>query len=190
MSRHHMSILHKGHLHGKAWKLVHYNSYGLSINPSSKITGEVRFLKDGDVWVPKTLNVVRFLALLQKFFNATPFHNILKPFDPILFGGHHVPFYNELVFVKSAKTMLALMNKPPKGFEEFVMGYFHTFGNDILSAVNAYVMGVKVGCFDKNVSSLLEGDNETLSPSFKIDLEGCYKSLEAAYKKFEAYYPL
>lgn len=62
-------------------------------------------------------------------------------------------------------------------FEDFVLGHFHKYANDILVACKAYMDGAQVGCLVKGgVQDVDEGD-KSCSKSFKDSLPGCIELL-------------
>lgn len=63
----------------------------------------------------------------------------------------HSTNYNERAFLASLAIMVYTVRKPPKGFEDFVMGHFVKNSNRILSACDAYMMGAQIG------SQLIQG---------------------------------
>nr|XP_043627039.1 putative ubiquitin-conjugating enzyme E2 38 [Erigeron canadensis] len=90
--------------------------------------------------------------------------------------------YNECIFVKSLKTMVYIMHKPPQNFEDLVVGHFRERACDILKACKAYKDGLQVG---SNVS----GDDCKFGANsiiFMNDLNSCFKPLAAAFNKIGA----
>ncbi|KAL8268393.1 hypothetical protein R6Q59_002191 [Mikania micrantha] len=175
--------------------VVHYCFDGLEINPNIHLDGslflrlpkrdEAGFLLDLErIWVPGTSDMISFLIFLRNLFNAMPLLNDVLHGHPASFGALQVLFYNEVAFIKSLKTMMAVMNNPPKNFEDFVVGHFRNRVTDILDAIQAYNEGVQVGC---HVNGVPTDDNHgTISPTFKNDLATSIKPLIVAFNKIGA----
>ncbi|AQK49611.1 probable ubiquitin-conjugating enzyme E2 26 [Zea mays] len=53
--------------------------------------------------------------------------------------------YNQTAFVRSCKTMLYSLRKPPMHFETLVLWHFHEHERAILDACRAYMSGTVVG---------------------------------------------
>ncbi|KAJ0612755.1 putative ubiquitin-conjugating enzyme/RWD [Helianthus annuus] len=104
-------------------------------------------------------------------FNAEPLYNqpeFLDPSIPML--------YNENILIISLKTMMNIMNKPPKNFEAFVVGHFHNRVLDVLEACKAYIKcGLQVGP--------VEG---LCALEFRDEVASCIKYLVDAFSKIGA----
>ncbi|MED6135317.1 ubiquitin-conjugating enzyme [Stylosanthes scabra] len=80
--------------------------------------------------------------------------------------------YNEDTFILSLRTMMYVMRRPPKHFENFAKGHFLSRAHDILVACKAYMEGAQVGCLVKGgVQDVDEGD-KSCSKQFKESLTG------------------
>ncbi|XP_022748816.1 putative ubiquitin-conjugating enzyme E2 39 [Durio zibethinus] len=175
--------------------LVHYRSFGLSINPNLYPDGKVclslintwigeKFQK----WNPKATTVLQLLVSIQALvLNEKPFYN-----EPIINGilpGKTIKeqlsvAYNRDVFVMSCKTMLFLMRKPPTNFEGLVFGHFRERGSSILLACMNYVNGrVQVGCFKNDGSGTSGTGNFKVPKKFKGSLKRLYPELAAEFSK-------
>ncbi|PWA64392.1 ubiquitin-conjugating enzyme/RWD-like protein [Artemisia annua] len=171
--------------------LVFYNSRGLCINPNLSRSGRVRLvlpkkgggcLDEENIWVPGSSTLLQFLIFMQNLFNKEPiFYNVLYTIRSSESEDYVSLLYNENTLVKSLKTMVYIMNKPPKNFEYFVVGHFRNHMRDILMAHKAYMDGLRVGC---PVNSLQEeGNKGSCSITFKNDLASCFDPLVAAFRK-------
>ncbi|OVA12371.1 Ubiquitin-conjugating enzyme [Macleaya cordata] len=96
-------------------------------------------------WNPSESTVL--LSIQALVLNAKPFFN--EPgynFGDLSTWKKESLAYNEDTFVLSCRTMLAVLNKPPKHFEGFVAQHFRERAETILIASKAYIDGkVKVG---------------------------------------------
>ncbi|KAD4982577.1 hypothetical protein E3N88_19248 [Mikania micrantha] len=175
--------------------LVHYCYDGLHINPNIRSSGSLfklfpkrdkggKLLGLESIWVPGTSDMLSLLIFLRSLFNATPLLNGVH--DHVNFcGGRQVMFYNEVVFIKSLKTMVVVMNNPLKHFEDFVVGHFRNHATHILDAFQAYTEGVRVGSIIDGVPA--DGNQGTFSPTFKDDLATSINPLLEAFKKIGAF---
>ncbi|PWA73499.1 ubiquitin-conjugating enzyme/RWD-like protein [Artemisia annua] len=154
--------------------LVHYRSGGLSINPNMNKFGEVRLSLpkttggQEDMWIPSTSTMFHLLLSIQnKIFNKEPLFNDITYacMRGSLCGDQSSLVYKESVFIKTLKTMVNTMNKPPKNFENFVVWYYRDHVRDILMACK----------------------KETDLVTLKNDLDSsCTTLLVAAFKKIGA----
>ncbi|XVF66099.1 hypothetical protein PTKIN_Ptkin10aG0007100 [Pterospermum kingtungense] len=177
--------------------LLHYRSFGLWINPNLYPDGKVCLSlintwvgETFQKWNPKCTTVLQLLVSVQALvLNEKPFYN-----EPVINGilpGTTIKeqlsvAYNRDVFVMSCKTMLFLMKKLPRNFEEFVSGHFRERGSSVLLACTYYVNGrVQVGYFKNhgsNGSSSGTGSFK-VSKKFKGSLKRLYPELAAEFYK-------
>ncbi|GKA02960.1 ubiquitin-conjugating enzyme/RWD-like protein [Tanacetum coccineum] len=88
----------------------------------------------------------------------------------------HSLLYNENVIVTSLQAMTNTMMKPPKHFEEFVVGHFRSRVSQILGACEKYMNG-----------AFLEGKMEhRCSMKFREDVASCIQPLIEAFIKIGA----
>ncbi|PWA58320.1 ubiquitin-conjugating enzyme/RWD-like protein [Artemisia annua] len=131
-----------------------YNSGGLGINPNLLTNGGVELtmpLVNGQgiemdmMWVPVSTNLLKLLVSIQdQFFHSNPLRNdVAHGRGDSVYTQQSCLLYNEntLLNLKSLKTMVYIMNKPPKNFEDFVVGHFRNRVCDILMACEAYMEG-------------------------------------------------
>nr|XP_043621425.1 putative ubiquitin-conjugating enzyme E2 38 [Erigeron canadensis] len=166
---------------------VRYHSGGLAINPSMKKCGEVclnLYTPTGRperLWGPHR-NMLQILVYIQDLLmNTKPYFNglISASFRGSVAGEWLSLLYNENTIIKSLKTMVYTINKPPKNFEDLVVGHFHKHVRDILTTCKAYMEGLQAGC-------LVSDNNDTCSIVFKNDVASCIKSLIDAFKRIGA----
>ncbi|XP_062009901.1 putative ubiquitin-conjugating enzyme E2 38 [Rosa rugosa] len=72
--------------------------------------------------------------------------------------------YSEEVFIMSLKTMMYTLRKPPKYFEDFVLGHFRNRAHNILAACKAYSEGTLVG---SSIGDAVQNGVESGSSEFK-----------------------
>ncbi|CBI20306.3 unnamed protein product, partial [Vitis vinifera] len=160
--------------------LVHYRSGGLRLNPNLYDNGKVCLSllntwsgDQNEKWIPGLSTMLQVLVSIQGLIlNAKPFFN--EPGFACMSGSasgeKRSLQYNENTFILSLKTMLYSMKKPPRHFEDFVLGHFCKHAHDILVACKAYMDGAQVGCLVKGgVQDVDEGD-KSCSKRFKDNL--------------------
>ncbi|KAI3976162.1 hypothetical protein MKX01_006959 [Papaver californicum] len=119
---------------------VNYRSFGHRLNPNLYANGYVCFRlvntwngHKNQKWKPSQSSILQVLVSIQGLvLNAKPYFN-----EPA-YGESR---YNEGVLIKSCMTMMSILNKPPKYFEEFVIQHFRDRASTILVACNAYING-------------------------------------------------
>ncbi|CAA2987576.1 ubiquitin-conjugating enzyme E2 38 [Olea europaea subsp. europaea] len=179
--------------------MVYYYSGGLRLNPNLYDCGKVCLSllntwtgKGNEKWVPKSSTMLQVLVSIQALIlNAKPFFN--EPGYESRYvgveGERKAMSYNEDVFVLSLKTMVYTLRRPPKHFEDFVIGHFRSRAHDILSACRAYMEGAVVGsvvkgkiqdCSKKRTSSQFEATirrmiTGLISNFTKIGADDCEK---------------
>ncbi|KAL0301175.1 UNVERIFIED_CONTAM: putative ubiquitin-conjugating enzyme E2 26 [Sesamum calycinum] len=159
---------------------VHYHSGGLRINPNLYNCGKVCLSllntwsgSQKEKWIPGVSTMLQVLVSIQGLIlNAKPYFN--EPGYANLSGsvsGEKKSLeYNERTFIYSLQTMVYNMRRPPKYFEDFVVGHFCKHGRDILVSCKAYLDGAQVGCLAKGgVQDVDEGD-KSCSQQFKNNL--------------------
>ncbi|OVA16151.1 Ubiquitin-conjugating enzyme [Macleaya cordata] len=124
---------------------VHYHSFGFRLNPNLYPRGKVClsllntwFASEGARWNPSKSTVLQVLVSIQALvLNAKPYFNESRSWYST--REKESLAYNEEKFVLSCKKMLAVLNKPPKHFEEFVAQHFRDRAETILTACKAYI---------------------------------------------------
>ncbi|KAI3466116.1 hypothetical protein Pfo_022779 [Paulownia fortunei] len=161
---------------------VHYHSGGLRINPNLYNCGKVCLSllntwsgSQKEKWIPGVSTMLQVLVSIQGLIlNAKPYFN-----EPgyanmcgSISGEKRSLEYNERTFMYSLQTMVYNMRRPPKYFEDFVVGHFCKHARDILVSCKAYLDGAQVGCLVKGgVQDVDEGD-KSCSQQFKTNLGG------------------
>ncbi|XP_052726634.1 probable ubiquitin-conjugating enzyme E2 26 isoform X1 [Vigna angularis] len=161
---------------------VHYYSGGLRLNPNLYHCGKVCLSllntwsgSKNEKWLPGTSTILQVLVSIQGLIlNTKPYFN--EPGFAHMSGsasGEKLSFqYNEDTFILSLRTMMYMIRRPPKNFEDFVKGHFCSRASDILVACKAYMEGAQVGCLAKGgVQDVDEGDR-SCSQKFKHSLAG------------------
>ncbi|KAL3848637.1 hypothetical protein ACJIZ3_010519 [Penstemon smallii] len=175
---------------------VHYHSGGLRINPNLYNCGKVCLSllntwsgSHKEKWIPGSSTMLQVLVSIQGLIlNAKPYFN--EPGYANLSGNPRGEKdslqYNEKTFMYSLQTMVYSMRRPPKHFEEFVVGHFCKHARNILVSCKAYLEGAQVGCLVKGgVQDVDEGD-KSCSQEFKKNLAGFIITLVNAFTKIGA----
>lgn len=171
---------------------VHYHSFGFSLNPNLYSSGKVCLSLLGtwfgsgyEKWNKSRSTILQVLISIQALIlNEKPYFN--EPLSGIL--GQNLwdqtsQNYNEKVFTLSCKTMLSLLHKPPKNFEDFIKCYFNDRSNMILRACIAYAREEnRVGYFAYNGPSASKISKVKVSRQFKRRIEHLYPLLLEDFK--------
>ncbi|XP_022883841.1 probable ubiquitin-conjugating enzyme E2 24 [Olea europaea var. sylvestris] len=135
--------------------MVHYNSGGLRINPNLYESGKVclsilnTWTGSGtEVWNPGSSTILQVLLSLQALvLNEKPYFNEAG-YDAHIGkaeGEKNSVSYNENAFLESCRSMMYLLRKPPKHFEELVKEHFTGRCKNIILACKAYMEGAPIG---------------------------------------------
>ncbi|XP_015089373.1 probable ubiquitin-conjugating enzyme E2 25 [Solanum pennellii] len=173
--------------------LVHYHSFGLRINPNLYNYGKVCLSllntwtgQGKEKWIPRASTMLQVLVSIQGLIlNAKPYFN--EPgyanTSGTARGDQSSLQYNENTYILNLKTMVFSMRRPPKYFEDFVLGHFFRSAQDILVACKAYADGAQVGSLVRGgVQDVDEGD-KSCSPTFKASLAGFIKTVIDTFKE-------
>nr|XP_043623517.1 probable ubiquitin-conjugating enzyme E2 24 [Erigeron canadensis]XP_043623518.1 probable ubiquitin-conjugating enzyme E2 24 [Erigeron canadensis] len=170
--------------------MVHYESGGLRVNPNLYESGRVclsllnTWTGTGtETWNPNGSTILQVLLSLQALvLNQKPYFNEAGYDQQVgsLEGDKNSCSYNENAFLMSCKTMLYILRKPPKHFEELVEEHFSKRCVHILMACKAYLEGVPIGCAfeSQNLDPELQKVNST---GFKIMLSKLVPKLIEAF---------
>ncbi|KAA8526833.1 hypothetical protein F0562_008938 [Nyssa sinensis] len=160
---------------------VYYHSGGLRINPNLYNRGKVCLSllntwsgNQNEKWIPGVSTILQVLVSIQGLIlNAKPYFNEpgFARMSDSANGEKNSQQYNENTFILSLKTMVYSMRRPPKHFEDFVVGHFFKRAHDILVACKAYMDGAQVGCLAGGVQDVDAGD-KSCSQHFKQTLAG------------------
>lgn len=175
--------------------ILYYHSGGLRTNPNLYETGKVCLSllntwggSDSEVWNPASSTVLQVLISLQALvLNEKPYFNEAGYDTQIgkAEGEKNSVSYNENTFLLSCRSMLYILHKPPKHFEELVDEHFRKRSGHILSACRAYMRGATVG-YPFGSSSNKNAEQETQKGSslgFKIMLGKLLPRLMEAFSK-------
>ncbi|XP_042040663.1 putative ubiquitin-conjugating enzyme E2 38 [Salvia splendens] len=175
---------------------VYYHSGGLRINPNLYDSGKVCLSllntwsgSRKEKWIPDQSTALQVLVSIQGLIlNAKPYFN-----EPgyegemgTKRGEDSSSAYNENTFIYSLKTMIYSMQKPPKHFEDFVVGYFRKHARYILVSCVAYLNGAEVGCLVRGGVHDADKDNRRCSEQFKETLGQCITRLVKTFMDIEA----
>ncbi|XP_047966688.1 putative ubiquitin-conjugating enzyme E2 38 [Salvia hispanica] len=175
---------------------VYYHSGGLRINPNLYNSGKVCLSllntwsgSRKEKWIPDQSTALQVLVSIQGLIlNAKPYFN-----EPgyegemgTKRGEDSSSAYNENTFIYSLKTMIYSMQKPPKHFEDFVVGYFRKHARYILVSCVAYLNGAEVGCLVRGGVHDADKDNKRCSEQFKETLGQCITRLVKTFMDIEA----
>ncbi|WZY86537.1 hypothetical protein YC2023_032921 [Brassica napus] len=162
--------------------VVFYHSGGWKLNPNLDEDGNVCLSllntwkgRGSEVWDPQSSTILQVLVSIQGLvLNAKPYFNEAD-YDKLIGtveGERRSLEYNEDAFLLNCKTMMHLMKKQPKGFEELVKEHFIKRGSHILKACNAYMEGYLIGSLTKDALIVDEPvfANST-SAGFRLSLE-------------------
>ncbi|WJX73324.1 ubiquitin-conjugating enzyme [Trifolium repens] len=172
---------------------VHYHSRDLCLNPNLYASGFVCLSLlntwPGNVnekWTPGVSTMLQVLVSIQGLIlNAKPYFN--EPgyanMTSTQSGEAQSRKYNEETFILSVRTMMYTIKKPPKNFEDLVVGHFYSRAHDILASCKAYMEGVQVGCLVKGGVQDVDDVGGKSSDKFKTDLFGYVKLLVQEFEK-------
>ncbi|KAL6999509.1 ubiquitin-conjugating enzyme [Sarracenia purpurea var. burkii] len=175
---------------------VHYHSGGLRINPNLYDSGKVCLSllntwsgSQNEKWIPGVSTMLQVLVSIQALIlNEKPYFN--EPGYARMSGSangeKNSQVYNENAFIYSLRTMVYTMRKPPKHFEDFVIGHFCKRAQDILVACKAYMDGAQVGCLAKGGVQDVDAGDKSCSQSFKDTLAGFIPVLVQAFSQIGA----
>ncbi|GMP65781.1 hypothetical protein CsSME_00026440 [Camellia sinensis var. sinensis] len=175
---------------------VHYHSGGLRINPNLYNCGKVCLSllntwsgHQSEKWIPGVSTMLQVLVSIQALIlNEKPYFN--EPGYEIMGGSvngeENSQRYNENTFILSLRTMVYTMRRPPKDFEDFVIGHFYKRAQDILVACSAYMDGAQVGCLVKGGVQDVDAGDRSCSQYFKVALAGYITVLVQAFSQIGA----
>ncbi|XP_076893998.1 putative ubiquitin-conjugating enzyme E2 38 [Bidens hawaiensis] len=167
---------------------VYYHSGGLRINPNLYDCGKVclSLLNTWrgvtvEKWQPAASTMLQVLVSIQGLIlNEKPYFNepAYERSRGTVNGEKLALEYDQRTLVYSLKTMVYSMRKPPKHFEDLVIGHFRNRASDILTACRDYYMkdlGVKYG--------IVVVDETGCSRTYKSEVKGYMKTLVGAFKQ-------
>ncbi|EPS72534.1 hypothetical protein M569_02221, partial [Genlisea aurea] len=169
---------------------VHYNSFGLRINPNLYESGEICLSllntwtgSESEAWNSKSSSLIQLLLSLQAlvlnekpYFNEAGYDSLMGKAE----GEKNAVRYNENALLVNCRSMLCHLNKPPKNFEALVTEHFRSRCRNILTACRAYLNGAPV-C---NPFSVECCERQRSSTGFRIGISKLHaKLLEAFLEK-------
>ncbi|KAH0656357.1 hypothetical protein KY285_031239 [Solanum tuberosum] len=173
--------------------MVYYYSGGLRLNPNLYDCGKVCLSllntwtgKGNERWMPNSSTMLQVLVSIQALIlNSKPFFN--EPGYEASYAGpegqRRSNSYNEDAFVLSLKTMTYTLRRPPKHFEDLVIGHFRCHAVDILSACKAYIEGAPVGSVVKGIVQDLSATAEKSSSTFRESVSRMKNGLISLFTK-------
>ncbi|GAB4838546.1 Probable ubiquitin-conjugating enzyme E2 23 [Ancistrocladus abbreviatus] len=159
---------------------AHYHSGGWRINPNLYEEGKVCLSllntwtgRGNEVWDPKSSSILQVLVSLQGLvLNSKPYFNEAGYDKQIgtAEGEKNSLSYNENTFLLNCKTMIYLIRRPPKDFEELVKDHFKRRGCYIIKACDAYMKGYLIGSLSKDACITDNSEANATSVGFKLML--------------------
>ncbi|KAI3970666.1 hypothetical protein MKX01_024313 [Papaver californicum] len=172
---------------------VHYHSFGHRLNPNLYQNGFVCLSLlntwSGNVnekWKPSQSTILQVLVSIQglvlnakPYFNEPAFANLPKNSDPWKANSLS---YNRNAFILSCKTMLCVLRRAPKFFEEIVVQHFLDRAEAILTACNAYITG-KAYIGDQPTTTAATTTTNLTSRTFKASMVYVYLQLVKSFRE-------
>lgn len=176
---------------------AHYHSGGWRLNPNLYEEGKVCLSllntwtgRGNEVWDPKSSSILQVLVSLQGLvLNSKPYFNEAGYDKQIgtAEGEKNSLGYNENAFLLNCKTMMYLMRRPPKDFEELIKEHFRKRGYYILKACDAYMKGYLIGSLTNDASVIDElSSANSNSVGFKLMLAKIVPKLFSALSEVGA----
>lgn len=166
---------------------LYYHSGGLRLNPNLYNCGKVCLSllntwsgSKNEKWLPGVSTILQVLVSIQGLIlNTKPYFN--EPGYAHMSGSADGELrslrYNEDTFMLSLKTMMYMIRRPPKNFEDFVVGHFCSRAHDILVACKAYMDGAQVGCLVKGGVQDVDQGDKSCSKQFQYCLSALVNML-------------
>ncbi|PHT97857.1 putative ubiquitin-conjugating enzyme E2 23 [Capsicum chinense] len=172
---------------------AYYHSGGWRINPNLYEEGKVCLSllntwtgRGNEVWDPLSSSILQILVSLQGLvLNSRPYFNEAGYDKQVgtAEGEKNSLSYNENTFLLNCKTMMYLMRKSPKDFEELIREHFRMRGYYILKACDAYMKGFLIGSLRKDASISSHSSANSNSVGFKLMLAKIVPKLFLALKE-------
>ncbi|XP_021998758.1 probable ubiquitin-conjugating enzyme E2 23 isoform X1 [Helianthus annuus] len=159
---------------------AYYHSGGWRINPNLYEEGKVCLSllntwtgRGNEVWDPSSSSILQVLVSLQGLvLNSKPYFNEAG-YDKQVGtpeGEKNSFSYNENTFLLNCKTIMYLIRRPPKDFEDLVKEHFRERGYYILKACDAYMKGYLIGSLSEDASICESSIANANSVGFKLML--------------------
>ncbi|CAK7323995.1 unnamed protein product, partial [Dovyalis caffra] len=168
---------------------------GLRLNPNLYECGKVCLSllgtwsgRETEMWIPGKSTMLQVLVSIQALIlNSKPFFN--EPGYESSYvgaeGDNRSKKYNEEVFILSLKTMMYTLRRPPKHFEDLVIGHFHIYAHDILVACKAYADGAIVGSVTvKDGAADVNRADKSSSGEFRATVKKMINALITNFTRF------
>ncbi|KAM0850782.1 hypothetical protein ACQ4PT_052853 [Festuca glaucescens] len=166
---------------------VYYHSYGLRLNPNLYESGTVclsllnTFDGDGtELWSSVTSSLLQVVVSIQglvlndqPYFNEAGYETLVGTLE----GHRNALPYSEKAHLLSLRTILHVLRRPPRGFEEFVKDHFRRQGRFVLRTCDACLHGCVVG----DAHSTKASRQQPCSVGLKLALAGLVPNLIAAF---------
>ncbi|OVA03814.1 Ubiquitin-conjugating enzyme [Macleaya cordata] len=175
---------------------VYYHSGGWRINPNLYEEGKVCLSllntwtgRGNEVWDPSSSSILQVLVSLQGLvLNSKPYFNEAGYDKQVgtAEGEKNSLSYNENTFLLNCKSMMYLLRKPPKDFEELVKDHFRRRGHYILKACDAYMKGYLIGSLTNDASISDKSNINSTSVGFKLMLAKIMPKLISALSEVGA----
>ncbi|KAJ4823101.1 hypothetical protein Tsubulata_017600 [Turnera subulata] len=172
---------------------VYYYSGGLRLNPNLYECGKVCLSLLGtwtgdsnENWIPGKSTMLQVLVSIQALIlNERPFFN--EPGYAQSYTGargqQQSQVYSEEAFILSLKTMMYTLRRPPKYFEDLVLGHFHSRGRDVLAACKAYMGGATVATV-RVKDGVAQVNNMDASNVFKTSVKQMVNALVTNFTRY------
>lgn len=172
---------------------VYYHAHGYRLNPNLYENGKVclsliNTWKGTAVerWTPTNSTILQLLVSIQGLvlndrpcFNEPGYEQYIlnKRWEKTSLS------YNEQAFIMSCKILLHKLQKPPKGFENFVIEHCHQQGEKLLAAINAYSKGRDVVGHYSQDSASPSSVSIKVPSKFQSRLQKIHKKLVDAFSQ-------
>lgn len=175
---------------------AYYHSGGWRINPNLYEEGKVCLSllntwtgRGNEVWDPSSSSILQVLVSLQGLvLNSKPYFNEAGYDKQVgtAEGEKNSLSYNENTFLLNCKTMMYLMRRPPKDFEDLVTEHFKERGYYVLKACDAYMKGYLIGSLAEDASICETSIANANSVGFKLMLAKIVPKLLSALNQVGA----
>uniref|UniRef100_A0A453E0A7 UBC core domain-containing protein n=1 Tax=Aegilops tauschii subsp. strangulata TaxID=200361 RepID=A0A453E0A7_AEGTS len=171
---------------------VYYHSFGLRLNPNLYESGTVylsllnTFGGEGtEVWSSTASSLLQVVVSIQglvlndkPYYNETGYETMVDKPE----GRRNALPYSENAYLLTLRTMLHLLHRPPRGFEEFVKEHFRHRGRFVLRTCNAWLQGNIVD----NAHATEVSRKQPCSAGLRLALTNMVPSLMAAFTEIRA----
>ncbi|XP_021753051.1 probable ubiquitin-conjugating enzyme E2 23 isoform X2 [Chenopodium quinoa] len=175
---------------------AHYHSGGWRLNPNLYEEGKVCLSllntwtgRGNEVWDPQSSSILQVLVSLQGLvLNSKPYFNEAGYDKQVgtAEGEKNSLSYNENTFLLNCKTIMYLIRKPPKDFEDLVKEHFGQRGYYILKACDAYMKGYLIGSLAKDATLTEKSEANATSVGFKLMLAKIVPKLISTFNNIGA----